>query len=506
MSLYQKFRGAKQDFSAIGLEKGPGRSDYFCTPKGARIIAWTGVDGIHYCHLSRFGRMVFAVDPMGTGGRYVYPVAESLEDFFRLVLACGGEAPVQQAYGWDRERFEAYLRENPPTAAQKAALRELRELTGLGPKRDLYGYIRRIQEGFDYSAISFKREYYEMVPDARRPKAPEWKVYFEQGFWSRKHRSRPGREVAVGKSFSWGAQTWYVPAVYVCARGLVVDLCASVDTEAVRSFIEKWLPYELRMERLTDELREENERENPLRMDFRARAGVNGRELRESHGYGTCWIPSSCAWEGQQNELEAQWLLEHYGLEEDRPWVFRRLSFPWATKRRPEALKSLKLHLEQCPLSFPGPHFTGAAPGKKMVFHHPVSGKEYTLTVLECEAQALPEHAFGRKDRIYPRHCVAMSYTVEPEGERRAVQVRDCAPSDPPRRVEPPAPNVPIASESVGAVAVIGGAYGPTAVILSGPKPQAAISSLHFEPPTDVEWRVVLQEKTLENMDITLLP
>ncbi|WP_222860695.1 hypothetical protein [Paenibacillus antibioticophila] len=46
---------------------------YFCTPKGARMIGWAGVDGIHFCFVRGFGEMVFAVSPMNTAGNYVHP-------------------------------------------------------------------------------------------------------------------------------------------------------------------------------------------------------------------------------------------------------------------------------------------------------------------------------------------------------------------------------------------------------------------------------------------------
>lgn len=107
------FRSCEEDFSVLGLEKGSSRSDYFCTPKGARIIGWTGADGIHFCHIGRFGTMVFAVDPMGTHKDYVYPVAKSLPDFLRLVLACGSTAAVQQAYGWTEAQFRDFLDQAP---------------------------------------------------------------------------------------------------------------------------------------------------------------------------------------------------------------------------------------------------------------------------------------------------------------------------------------------------------------------------------------------------------
>ena len=52
------------DLAPLGLERSAGVRDYFCTPKGAKVIGWAGVDGIHFCLIRGFGEMVFAVSPM----------------------------------------------------------------------------------------------------------------------------------------------------------------------------------------------------------------------------------------------------------------------------------------------------------------------------------------------------------------------------------------------------------------------------------------------------------
>jgi len=76
MTTYQKFVKSDIDLSALGFERRETNIPYFCTPKGARIIGWAGVDGIHYCFVRGFGETVFAVSPMN-GGDYVHPIARS---------------------------------------------------------------------------------------------------------------------------------------------------------------------------------------------------------------------------------------------------------------------------------------------------------------------------------------------------------------------------------------------------------------------------------------------
>ena len=323
-----------------------------------------------------------------------------------------------------------------------------------------------------------------------------WQVYYGGNFWSRrKGREQSGREIPLHKTFSWDGKTWLVPAVYVCSKGLVMDLCAQVEPEVFRPFVEKWFSWDGK--EMNPELQEQAERENPLKIEFRAALLCNGRELRQKSGCGTGWIPESCAWEEWQNEREAQAILEHYGLDREKVWSFRRLSFPWATKRRPASLRSLTLQLRQYPISVPGPHFCVAKPGETVPFTHPVDGKEYTLTVLEAEEQELPESSFHDTDLVYPRRCVAMSYKVTPELPRDGIEVRDCARGDRPRPKFQD-PNGPAASHCAMAVG---------AVIRCGKEgePHTTVSSLYFASPTDVEWRIVLRQKTAEDLETTLI-
>ena len=99
--------------AAVGIECREDNTPYFCTPKGASVFGWTGIDVIHFCFLRGFGDMVFVVSPMNTAPDYVHPVAKNFSDFLRLILVCGDVAAVEQAWMWDKIQFEAFLQENP---------------------------------------------------------------------------------------------------------------------------------------------------------------------------------------------------------------------------------------------------------------------------------------------------------------------------------------------------------------------------------------------------------
>lgn len=501
MTMYEKYKKLDLDFSQLGLEPGDARSDYFCTPKGAEVIGWTGVDGIHCCFVKGFGEMVFAVNPSNLPGDYVHPLARSFEDFLRLILACGLDA-AEQAWMWNRGEFDAFVETYPPTQPQRAALDGIRDNLGLTPMEDPYGYIKGVQSGFDYGKIPYSKEYYELMPEPEPegpPERPEWKVYFENGFSSRHFgHDKPGREITVNKTFTWGGRVWHIPAVYACGKGLVVDVCVEIEPDTLRAFLEKWWPNGQEGRNFTPEEEEQQDAENPMTIRYQPTLTVNGKPQRRRSGNGFGWMPDSCRppeerGQRSQQDWEAIWLMEHYGLDPEKGWSFLRESFPWTTKARP-TLKTVSLSLEQSPVSVPGPRFTVSGAGDTVEFTHPVTGEAHTLHVVEYETQQMDAAHFQDTDQWeYPTHYTAMSFVVEPELPRQSLTVRDCGQGDCPR---PKHSNTagPTVASSVG-------------IILASSKsgqPRAACSSLYFNSPEEIEWRMVFYQKTVEDIEIDL--
>ena len=161
---FYKFKKLQLDTTLIGFAPGESTSDYFCTPKGATVIGWAGVDGIHYCFVRGFGEMVFAVSPMNTPGDYVHPLAKDFTDFLQLLLACGDAAALEQAHGWSEGQFDAFLRENPPTDEQQSVFEHIRSEFSLTQMEWPFAYIKALQAEFDYSDIPFTADYYDLVP------------------------------------------------------------------------------------------------------------------------------------------------------------------------------------------------------------------------------------------------------------------------------------------------------------------------------------------------------
>ncbi len=506
---FKEFLQRAIDLQSVGIDLHGDHTNYFCTPKGASVFGWAGVDGIHFCFIRGFGDMVFSVSPMNTFPDHVHPLAKSFTDFLRLLLACGHVAAIEQAWMWSEAQFEAFLRENPVTKEQQQTLSEISRQMNLTPMEQPWAYIKTLQSSFDRSKIRFTDEYYEVD---REPEtelaAPEWKVYFAGNFWGHHGKDHAGKEIRIEKGFDWAGYHWVIPAAYSCSKGIVVDFCMRVDPKAIRDFMNKWgLDWENAAgKEITCEQRLQMALENPLCFSFTPYLRLNEKILQTTHGCAVSFYPGLP--EGVVNEPKAEWVIDHYGLDRAFGWVISRNVFPWETRRRPD-IHSLSLTMKQQPEQVPGARFKAHAAGDSFMFSHPVSGTTHTLTVQAMEQQTIPQTGFGSDRWKFPTHHMVMSYTVTPE-PIEALSILDCAEGDRPVEIasdnDSSHPAVGCACFSIG---VIGGADSPT-VIVYGPNPQAklhaACSSLHFEPVCDdIEWYMVFHVTQFDEASFPLI-
>ena len=146
----RQFLKAQIDLEPLGLIMDGPFEAYFCTPKGARIFARSGVDGIHFCFVRGFGETVFAVSPMNGRENCVHPVAKSFRDFLRLLLALHDAAAIEQAWQWNAAQLEEFEQKHPSSDEQLAALDKLVFTFHLRPMAEPWKYIHTVQSGFDY--------------------------------------------------------------------------------------------------------------------------------------------------------------------------------------------------------------------------------------------------------------------------------------------------------------------------------------------------------------------
>ena len=502
----KSFKKTKIDLSLLGFDMNGDFELYYCTPKKAQIIASSGIDGIHYCTIPQFGEIIFAVSPMNFGD-CVHPISRSFEDLLRLLLHCGDIAALEQCYAWDEEQYKAFLIDCPITEKQQAILDEIKNKCGLEPIADSFSYVKELQAEFDLSQIPYTEDYYDPEMNAAAPEMlTEWAVYFEHGFWNRNAKGKPGEEIAINKTFSWGNEIWHIPAVYSCSKGIVVDFCIEIQPEKEKAFIDKWYPVLSKDENISNELREQIEQENPIDVNFRTHLKVNGKPVIAKHGNSVQWLPESCLPDGVKNESESKEIIRHYGLDETKVWSFHRWSFPWSSKRKPE-IKYISLKLERDPVTIQGVHFKNPSVGDVISFVHPISDAEHKLTVLAYEKQEFPRQGFQHEEYEFPTLHTAMTYILEPELPGRNFQVRDCLQNEQPKR-KPRNQFEPEANYDACAIAIIGGADGPTAFFVSGGQnleQHRALSALRFEHADDIEWKIVFREKLMEDIETELL-
>lgn len=501
---YTEFKRMHIDLGALGAEGGRNAVRYTCTPRGAKIFGWAGVDGIHFCTIKGFGETIFSVSPMNPGQDCVQPLARDMGDFLRLLLACGDTAALEQAWMWTEAQFEEYLREYPPTEDQRAVMQEIAEKCGLTPMERPWRYLKEVREETDCTGLRFEKEYEELLhPAVETPQ--EWAVCYECGFGGKRPRRRPGREVALGITFTWGGEEWLAPAMYCCGEGLVLDLLKKVPAEVLNRFAEKWgLDENGALQReLTPAEQEQMENENPLEERFRAEVTVNGRRLQQSTGHGVCWVPGlpeSARWDG-----EAEQVVAHYGLERNCGWAIWRVCCPWNGRvLKPETVE-LTMTAEKEAVD--GGTFT-AEPGKTVPLTDPRTGLTHTLRVLSLTPETMDRSLLPPVGMEFPTEYVEMQYTLEPPLPVGDFVLVDAAPGDEARacKVE----NGLTAQESV-CIGIIGGADGPTAVFVSGKGDEAGedvravYSSLHYKPVETVTWQARFMARPKEAVTVTLM-
>ena len=162
--MFEKYQNLYLDGSCLGLEPGPEKGDYFCTPIGAKVIGWEN-GGIHYCFLPNYGEMVFAVNPLSCVDANVYPLAANFTDFLRLLLACGSTTVIEQIIWMTEEQFLSFLSEEWAIASpeKRNTLKIIEEQLELTPMKKPFTYVKQLQASFDYSHIQYAPEYYETL-------------------------------------------------------------------------------------------------------------------------------------------------------------------------------------------------------------------------------------------------------------------------------------------------------------------------------------------------------
>ena len=494
MITYNEFIRSGIGIAPLGIELCEGDEPYFCTPRGAYIFGRSGVDGIHFCFVNDFSEIVFAVSPANAPGEYVHPIAHDFNDFLRLLIKCSDVAALEQAWQWDKTEFDDFLKDNPPTAEQRDAIDNIVRSTGLSGIENPWQYIRDLQSTFNYSRIEFSNE--EVLSE--NDDAKDWSVRYGQLF-SRNRCGKSGVATDIDRHFTWCGDEYYVPSVYSCDEGLVLDLLKCLPRARIQAFIEKY-----HLDSSSDEsdfdcetLRRIDE-DNPLNMDFSVLVVLNGQVIEPEQSQSTCWNPAvneAC------EDYTMLCAIEHYGLDKDCGWILCRLSFPWSKVQNIESL-SITMSSDEARIS--GPKLGILTPGMVFEIKHPSTGIMHMLIVSDVKEESIDICAGMPHDMVYPANCVMVTYTLQPDISE--YEFRICASGEGDRPIAAVSNNGGDCAADIG---IIGGADGSTAIFIThkGKKPEyhIAYSALRFEKTDKVEWDSAFYLKLKADTDVKLI-
>ena len=482
-NVYQKFLKSGISLSPFGILD-VGTIDfypYFCTPKGAKIIGRTGSDGVHYCFVKGFKDTVFVVIPMNTPNEYVKPVARCFSDFLSLLISCKDESLVADAGYISSQAFADRLKESGDEADDAAA--EIETKLGIHPMQNPQEYIKELQSEFDYSKLKFTEDYYDIDMNPNAPCEDKWEVYFNRGFGSARSGERPAKEVPLGVNFEFSGKQWLIPSMYICSKGIVVDIIAQTDMSEFDAFYAKYKNDIESSERLSDDRFEFVLSQNPVSIDVNISLNINGKPAITRGINGMVWVSID-------ESIDCKRIIEHYGLDSSKAMDVKRASFKWATKSKPRVISDLEIKLGMAPKIIRGKEFCVSGSGQSFEIKNPLTGVIHTLTVNEFNKQQLGNSALMNNEYDIPENYISIDYTIFPEINTENVRIHDICQSDSPKKWikhDAGASYLPEAKNDAS-IGIIGGADGPTAIIL-GNKNHQICSSLHFEPRDSVTLR-----------------
>lgn len=317
----------------------------------------------------------------------------------------------------------------------------------------------------------------------------KYKVFYQGSLYGHFGRDRAGKEIEINKSFLWGGESWLVPSVYICGKGLVADVIKSVSSEKVNAFAEKF-----GLDKNSDscDFSEEHlvkiEAENPLGGGIYVTAKINGRESSMEFSSSDCWNPLFPDGGGSEK------LLEKYGLDKSFCWQITRVSIPWRG-RKPKKIGSLSLCLRADRLRVSNMHFKAERPGDRTEFTNPATGKTHILTVTDIKRQSLAQFPHIGKDE--PKFFTLLRVDISPEISKDALLITDCAEGDRTHKGALP--------RNASAIGIIGGADGPTVIISEYESGHTACSSMHFEPEYEPDWCMTFYDKPREDIEVELI-
>ncbi len=288
----------------------------------------------------------------------------------------------------------------------------------------------------------------------------QMKVYYGTNFYGPSKDGEEMRKKEINREFKWGNLSGFLPAVYIGKEGMAADICIRVAEDRIREFYGIW---QHRMEEgMSRAEYEQALEENPLNIDFELCAWVNGEKLQSSFSCGTSY--SVIFMEESGGCAAARELMLEYGCKEEYGWCIRRHMFAW--EKEPERLNCIDLEfigLNKDYRDMPIEIGAGDA-GRKYAVTNPLSQKQYEVWIKGTEWKEIPldflKASENQKISCIPNHYLLLTYSVEPDLHQEKFRLQDISDG-----------GAGSSQDADGMEnAIIGGAYGPTAIFLAGRK------------------------------------
>lgn len=470
MTLYDKFRNSSLEISPLGITCGAPRSRLQHTPANAQIIAWsTTQSNLHFCQIPELGDLIFAVDPSAPPGESIRPVAEDLRSFIGLICYCGNTDLLVNAHQWSRFYFEH------KRSRQELSTKAIRVRTALlntyrpQPISDPHSYILKLQSSFDYSKIPLHPSFTKS--NSLRPGAFQWNVSFDADFYDISSEQTEIKKLPVNKQSQ--SNGWYVPGIYLCDKGLVVDSYKKVSAETIRTYLTNWANKPDHLLSAEEKIRKSNE--YPLTFPAKSQLIINNKSVASRNSYEAIWNPYT------DNPWNVRKTLEYYGLDKNDGYLFRRDCFPY--KRHQNTIRTVELVLSPELISVPGDRFFAPDAGKNVTFIHPQTNIQHILTVTSQTSEALDPNFLSN----YPCFYWSLLYTLTPPIHSDLFRVVDSSPGD------------HWEGDIDGAAALCSPRKLPANV-------HCAISPLRYEPVQEIRWQMIFKQKPCQDIQMQLIP
>lgn len=280
------------------------------------------------------------------------------------------------------------------------------------------------------------------------------KIYYDSSLWSNK-KGRKGLVQRTDWQFQYADAKRCIPAIYRFRKGIVFDVITELDDAKVHAYIDKYEAQAADMTELEQRLAEQEHPFQPLPVGDIELGGCCADAYTSS---------SSVHIPGRRDDNALDDVRQAYGLSETQCFACQRfcVAYPKAESafvrlRRlicPKSIKSFKLHARQVHRLVPlDVRFDMPEGDKEVGFVHPLTQAAHKLIVKSAKMIEVP---IGEHQMLYSMHASAEVVPQLGEGESlqfsssmQASVVNDTSPQ---------------CSNEAGAIGIIGGADGPTAV------------------------------------------